>query len=31
MGHDFFVAGIVGLFVFLMVISVFFLLMSLGE
>lgn len=29
--HDFFIAGVVGIFIFLMVISVFFLLMSLGE
>jgi hypothetical protein len=29
--HDLFIAGVVGLFILLMVISVFFLLMSLGE
>jgi hypothetical protein len=29
--HDFFIAGVVGLFILLMVITVFFLLISLGE
>ncbi|KFD24807.1 hypothetical protein GYRE_00776 [Yokenella regensburgei ATCC 49455] len=29
--HDLFITGVVGLFILLMVISVFFLLMSLGE
>ncbi len=29
--HDLFIAGVVGLFILVMVISVFFLLMSLGE